>query len=131
MCELWPGRDEPKALLGVCVWGGKAARRAGRKEAGMANVLGCVLGALGRCSAGFASRLQGVQCRSCARRWGLLASSKLQLKGGGPCKGRCFAADLHAIISANGGLPVADYTGGYLLAKRCTVLIFPFCLFRL
>lgn len=26
---------------------------------------------------------------------------------------------------------VVDYTGGYLLAKHCTVLIFPFCLFRL
>lgn len=26
---------------------------------------------------------------------------------------------------------LADYTGGYLLAKHCTVLIFPFCLFRL
>lgn len=128
MCELWSGRDEPKALLGV---GERASQKGWGKGGRDANVLGCVLGVLGHCSARLGSSLQDVQCRRCAERWGLLASNKLQPKGGGLCKGRCFAADLHAIISANGGLPVADYTGGYLLAKHCTVLIFPFCLFRL
>lgn len=87
---------------------------------------------------GFGAASQDIQCLPCpgrwngaGGRWGLLVHGELQSEGGGPCKGRCFTADLHPIISANGGLPVADYTGGYLLAKHCTVLIFPFCLFRL
>lgn len=127
MCELRLGRDEPKALLGG---GSKQPEGLGKRRQGCKRAGRC-LRVLEHCSARLGSSLQGVQCTRCAERWGLLGSNKLQPKGGGLCKGRCFAADLHAIISANGGLPVADYTGGYLLAKRCAVLIFPFCLFRL
>lgn len=68
-----------------------------------------------------------------------------QAGDGGSCHGTANCNQKVVVPARGGGLQlicillslqmeaclVADYTGGYLLAKHCTVLIFPFCLFRL
>lgn len=85
-----------------------------------------------------------ILCRMCCPP-PVLAGGRGQAGDGGSCHGTANCNQKVVVPAGGGGLQlicillslqmeaclVADYTGGYLLAKHCTVLIFPFCLFRL
>lgn len=139
MCGLW--------LMGEG-WTHSAAGEGGgedRDELGEngAEKQGCVPGALmlgiAEPSAGFWHFLQDVSFPAAQAR------GRGQAGDGGSCFSTANYNQKVVVPARGGGLQlicillslqmeaclVADYTGGYLLAKHCTVLIFPFCLFRL